>query len=223
MLRSTLLAPWRSAALAGVLLPALAQAAPAPLTIDFEDQAGVDYMPGTLVTSASRLADQYLASHGVRFSSGAGYAAVLNLGTNHAQSGRIGVIGTSSDGRVNYGTELRVSFFDVLTGSAGVTDFVSWTTDRLGDNRDVTLKAYGLDGQLIVQQTWADSGWKQISLSTQGIHSVVFSGTGYAALDDLSFNPIHNAASPVPEPTSGALVLAGLGIVWMGTLRRLKP
>lgn len=181
----------------------------------------MDYMPGTLVTPASRLADQYLASHGVSFSSGAGFAALLNLGANHAHSGRIGVVGTSSNGLVNYGVELRVSFFDVLTGSAGVTDFVSWTTDRLGDNRDVTLKAYGVDGQFIAQQTWADSGWKQISLSAQGIHSVVFSGTGYAALDDLSFNPIRNPASPVPEPNSGALVLAGMGIVWMDTLRRL--
>lgn len=208
-----------TAALAAALLPALAQAT--PLTIDFENQSGVDYMPGTLVSASSRLADQFYASHGVRFSSGAGYAALLNLGANHAYSGQIGVTGTSIDGRVNYGAEVRVSFFDVASGDAGVTDFVGWTTDRLGDRASVSLTAYDVDGHVIAQQTWSDTGWTQLSLSAQGIHSVRFTGMGYAALDNLSFNPVTLPTSPVPEPASAALAAAGLAVLSFSARRRV--
>lgn len=207
----------RLALSAALALPALAGAA--PIVLNFEAHTGVDYWPGTLVGPASRLADQYLASHGVRFSSTAGYAALVDLGNNHASSGRVGVAGTTADGRLAYsGVELRVSFFDLVDGSAGVTDYFSWTTDRLGDNQKLTLRAYDIDGGLLAEQTWADAGWTQIALSVQNMHSVVFIGAGAAGLDDLRFNAVTRPGgeepAEVPEPASIALLGAGLGALW---------
>lgn len=210
----------RLAALTLALLPALATAA---TTVDFEQFGGVDYMPGTLVSPASRLADQLLASHGLRFSSGAGYAALLNLGANHGYSGLIGLTGAGADGRVNYGAEVRVSFFDVASGGAGVTDQVSWITDRLGDGRHVTLTAFDVDGRQIAQQTWKDTGYTTLSLAVAGMHSVSVVGTGYAALDNLSFHTITSPAAPVPEPASAGLMAVGLVAISWGLRRRLSP
>lgn len=207
-----------AALLAAALLAAPATAAASPLSIDFEQFAGVDYMPGTPVAAASRLSDQLLASHGVRFSSSGGFAALVDLGANHASSGRIGVVATTADGRVSYNDALRVEFFDTSTGLAGVTDFFSWTTDRLGNRSTVWLEAYDLAGTLLTRQSWLDTGLTPLSLSLANMHSVVFYGAGSTALDDLRFNAVGPAVA-VPEPGTAALLALGMA----GLLLRRRP
>lgn len=217
-LRGALRAAAFTTALAAAVCVAPATAAASPLSIDFEQFAGVDYMPGTPIAAASRLSEQLLASHGVRFSSSGGFAGLVDLGANHASSGRIGVVGSTADGRVSYNEALRVEFFDIATGQAGVTDFFSWTTDRLGNRSTVWLEAYDLAGDLLVRQSWLDTGLTTLSLSLANMHSVVFYGAGSTALDDLRFNAVGPAVA-VPEPGTAALLALGMA----GLLLRRRP
>ena len=71
---------------------------------------------GATIPLEARLSNQYLTAFGVRFSSGAGYAAVVDLGAGHAGSGTVG-IGGSSDGATltyNGAFPITLTFVDPL-------------------------------------------------------------------------------------------------------------
>lgn len=51
-----------------------------PILIDFEQLPGMPNVPGSTIPGASRLSDQYVRTHGVRFSSGSAFAAVVTHG-----------------------------------------------------------------------------------------------------------------------------------------------
>src|SRR5579883_1523264 len=96
----------------GLLFASRAQAQ--NVTIDFEDLSGMNFVDGNPVPDASKLTTQYLTKYGVTFDSGGGYAAVVQLGTNHATSGVNGIGGSTPDGLLTYSKQypITIRFFD---------------------------------------------------------------------------------------------------------------
>lgn len=188
----------------------------APITLNFEDQMGMTYWSGNAVPGYAQLSTQY-APLGVTFTSGAGYAAIVNLGVGHATSGTNGIGGTTLAGMLTYDlANPIVATFD------GITDFVSLRGDYWGSQLPITLNAYDIAGALIGSDTALDSGGTLLSVSVAGIHSVQFLGThdfGGVAIDDFTFNA-PAAAKTVPEPES--LILTALALGGLFTSRHRK-
>jgi hypothetical protein len=177
--------------------------------INFE---GFGAMPYSDVKSpippSARLSDAFLFTHGVRFSSGSPYVAVVDLGVGHATSGANGLGGSTHTGLLTYDRNfpIVVSFFDPSDPSRpAVTDFVSVRGDLRGERQSVTLNAFDVDGNLITSFTTTNVGGEALSISAPGIHSVQFLGTEDThgvALDDLTFNSVTPA---VPNDVGGTV------------------
>src|SRR6187551_1390521 len=79
------------------------QAQAALITFEEAVVTAMSNSPGAPVPSGAQLSDQYLATDGVLFSSGAGFAAVANHGFNiYTPSAPNLIGGTNPDGTLNY-------------------------------------------------------------------------------------------------------------------------
>jgi hypothetical protein len=199
--------------------------------ITFEESPnGLDAMgnaPGALVPTDSQLTTQYLQSHGVSFTSLAGFAALVNHGAPTASMPNI-IGGTTSDGRLNYNAPITISFFDVADTSVNaVTDSFKIQGDwfPLGSGQ-IFATAYDAAGNVLGSTSDTDNKVFGVSgpvlqFNIAGIHSVVISGNnGTVGFDQLEYGPL--AAAEVPEPGTWALLAVGLALV-SGMTRRRAP
>jgi hypothetical protein len=167
------------------------------IVIDFEGLDAMTFFSGNPIPDSARLSDAFLPTHGVRFSSGSPYVAVVDLGVGHATSGTNGIGGSTPAGVLTYDRQypIVISFFDPGNPSVpAVTDFVSVRGDNGGSGLPITLNAFDVEGNLIASFTTVDAGGATLTVAAVGIHSVQFVGTrdeeGGVALDDLTFNPV---------------------------------
>jgi hypothetical protein len=175
-------------------------------TLSFDDLPGVSSEAGTAVTPDARLADQYRASHGIAFSSGSPYAAVVQMRSGEAPSGANALSGVAPDGTVAYAqaNPITFTFFDPLAPQAkGRTRSFSLTTDRIGSpGQAIRIEAYDAAGNLIGSDEKSDEGGQTLTVSfdTPRIHRVVFLGAvsdvDGVAVDDVTFAPVIPAETP---------------------------
>jgi len=173
------------------------QASAQLMHIDFEGFSAMPFLDiQHPIPPNARLSDAFLFTHGVRFSSGSPFVAVVDLGVGHATSGTNGIGGSTPEGLLTYDKNFPIvmSFFDPNDPSRpAVTDFVSVRGDEHGEGQSITLKAFDVDGNLIAFFTTTNVGGETLSVSAPGIHSVQFLGTEDhhgVALDDLTFNSV---------------------------------
>lgn len=181
------------------------------VTVDFESFTAMTHFSGNAIPVDARLSNQLLVSHGVRFSSSAGYVAVVSLGAGHATSGLNGIGGSTSGGVLTYNSDDPIWITFHTNGDAnslGFTDFVSIRGDLHGGGFPSMVNVFDVNGLLLGSQTLDDVGGQTWSFSIPGIHALQFLGqppgstTNGIALDDLSFNQV------VPEPSTGFVLLS---------------
>lgn len=209
--------PTRLAALAATLAAIFAATLPAARldaqgAIDFEGLGWMENLPGQPVPAAARLADHYLASHGVRFTSaGQPFVAVVTLGVGHATSGTLGVGGVTALGRLAYDAPFFVDFFHPADPSRiATTESFSIRNDRHPVGGTMRLRAFDVFGTLLGAAEFDDRHGTVLTIALPGMHRVEVRGTRTTAFDDLAFGPLSPAARVVPEPTSLALAAAGI-------------
>ena len=147
--------------------------------ITFEDIPGMANAPETPVPTQSQLSTQYLPTLGVSFSSGSSYVAVVDV-VNAAISGTNTIGGSTPSGNLTYSSAYPIvaTFLDPGNPStSATTDFVSLRCDAVGSDLNVTLNAYGINGNLLTSYTTLDVGGETLQVSASGIHSVQFIGT----------------------------------------------
>lgn len=137
--------------------------------------------PGASAPIGARLSNQYLASDGVSFSSGAGFAAVADHGYPDLTPSKPNIIGgTNADGTLDYAASITASFFTVANPLVlATTDSVTVLGDLHGlGSGTVTLSAFDYLGNLLGVATATDDkplGTGPVStLNLAGIHSVTF-------------------------------------------------
>jgi hypothetical protein len=205
-------------AIAALTLAGQAQAT----TITFEEAGlvAMNNVPGSVVPAGAQLSSQFLATHGVLFSSGAGYAAVVDHGYPIYTPTKPNIIGgTTAGGNLDYTATIVASFFIGNTSILATTGSVSILGDMLGLNfGTVTLSAYDYLGNLLgtVSDTDHYSG-ATLAVNFAGIHSVRFSGsaTNTVGFDNFTFGEL-TAVNAVPEPSTWAMMIlgfAGLGFM----------
>ena len=210
---------WHKSATLGVLAVAAAAISPQfafAVTVNFDSFSGMNFL-GATVPAASRLSNQLQPATGATFSSdgGAAYAAVVNLEVGspsaHAPTPPNGIGAATQAGNLTYSIPIVVTFSDPSNSSvAAITDFVSIRGDLRPIAGLIYLQAYNVSGSLIASDTKPDSVGTLLSVSALGIHSVKFnSATGSVAFDNLTFN----AVTPVPEPKTLLLLIAGLAVI----------
>lgn len=152
---------------------------------DFEGLPGASSSPGPVAESAF-LEEQFLSSHGVRFSSGGESAVVVRLGGNHAASGLNGFAGMQS-GQLNYSAPIEMSFWTPEDPTLAATaDFVSVRLDLLGGGAGtIRMTAFDIVGQLLGSTNINDVGGRVLGLGRPRMHRIVIEGNGSAAFDDL--------------------------------------
>ena len=200
-------------------------------TITFEEAVlvAMNNSPGSAVTAGAQLSDQFLATDGVLFSSGAGYAAVVNHGFPDLTPSPPNLIGgTAAGGTLDYSAAIRASFFTTANTSVlATTNFVSVLGDMFPFNSGtITLSAYDYLGNLLGSVSDTDnhtSGTAPIlTLNFSGMHSVTFSGTsGTVGFDNFQFGDL-TAVNAVPEPSTWAMMILGFAGVGYMTYRRRK-
>lgn len=177
----------------------------APNLIDFEAYDGLETMgpemvaPGVVFTGdMGSVLGAYIADLGANGTWGAG---------NHFASG-------------DFIGELRFTFVDGLTQGAGalVNHYQLGTLLPFS----VVVSAYGDNNQIIeshtimvdTPETSLNGGlFVGIMRPTADIRSIAFKGN-YVVVDDFTFT------TPVPEPETYAMMLAGLGLLAMAVRRR---
>ena len=147
-------------------------------------------LPGAAIPAASRLSDFYLTTHGVRFSSGSAFVAVVNHGAN-TPSGMNILGGSNVAGELTYQSTFPVeaAFFD----PTGTVKYVVASVSVRGDLEPIpgskTLEAYDVDGNLLASDTQPDSNPAPLAVSARGIHRVrMFSQSATVGFDDLRFD-----------------------------------
>jgi hypothetical protein len=194
------------ASLAVVAVPAAGQ----PVVIDFEAFDAMFSWAGEPIPEAARLSDALATTHGVLFSSGAPYVAVVYCDPGCPTSGLNMIGGSTPDGILTYDRQWPIVFQFVDpedSGAPAATDFVSVRGDLVGDSgMYVTLNAYDIGGVLIDSDEAFDSGGETLTVTGAGIHRVEFLGSHDdrgVGLDDLTFNPVAALPTPVALPTWG--------------------
>ncbi len=202
---------------------AISAAAPVAATtvLDFETAAMPNAGPAP-VPVASQLANQYKATLGVSFSSGAGYAAVV-CHCGNTKSGQNVIGGTNAGGLLDYSQPISAGFYNTANlAQLATTDFVKIWLDfiPLGSGT-VTLQAFDALGAQIGSISTIDNGAVQsLSLGMAGIQSVkFFSDNQTVAFDDFEFGDLTPVAN-VPEPSSWAMIVGGLGLAGLALRRR---
>jgi hypothetical protein len=216
--------------LAAILaLGALPGAAAATTVLTFDSHAATGNSPGSPVPLAAQLSADYLASDGVVFSSGGGYAAVVDhvpgcIPCTPTPPNILG--GTNANGALDYSAIIRASFFlPANTSLMATTNFVRVLADQypLGSGT-VYLEAYGLLGNLIASTSAPDVGAIgtviDLNIAANGIHSVRFySDNATVGFDNFEFG---NLAAVVPEPSTWAMLIVGMGCIGAAMRRRRK-
>jgi hypothetical protein len=175
-----------------------------PLPVNFDNYDGFEtsgpelVAPGiTFTGDAGSVLGAYIATLGTNGTWGAG--------SPFAASGFIG--------------ELRFTFDDLTTGAGA---FVNHYADDLLPF-GIVVSAYGDNNQIIESYTLSidtdEFGYNEgqfvgITRATADIRSISFKGNT-VVLDNLA------VATPVPEPETYALLLAGLGLIGMAARRRM--
>ena len=156
-------------------------------SLDFETLTGMNSSPGPVPESAY-LNDQFLSSHGVRFSSASEPAVAVRLGANHATSGLNG-FAAMTNSQLNYSAPVHLSFWTPQDPTLAATaDFFSVRLDLLGGGTGpVRITAFDLAGQVISSKNINDVGGRVLSLTVPRMHRVVIQGNGTVAFDDLVF------------------------------------
>jgi len=181
---------------------------------------------GAVVPFGAQLSNQFLASNGVSFTSGAGYAAVVDHGFPSLTPTKPNLIGgTSLGGTLDYSATIGASFFTTAnTNILATTNFVSVLGDLFGlGSGTVTLNAYDYLGNLLATTSDVDSyplgTGPVLSITATGIHSVKFFGSsGTVGFDNFEFGELTAA---VPEPSTWAMMILGFaGVGFMAYRRR---
>ena len=185
---------------------------------------------GSAIPTNSRLTNQYLSSYGVSFTSGAGYAALVNHGSGNPSASVPNIIGgTTINGTLDYNTPITISFFDMANPSnKAVTNTFAIQGDwfplgfgqifatafnteglELGSTSDTDNKIFGVSGPLL-------------QFNIANIHSVIIGGNnGTVGFDQLEFGDLSPVAvADVPLPATLALMMSGLGLLGFSARRR---
>jgi hypothetical protein len=188
--------------------------------------------PGSSVSAGAQLSNQFLATLGASFSSGAGYVAVVDHGFPSLTPTPPNIIGgTNANGTLSYVAPIRVAFYDPAnTANQATTDHVRVLGDLFGlGSGTVTLNAYDRFGGLLGSVTDSDNHplglGPVLELNLAGIQSVSFGGTsGTVGFDNFEFNTVTAInAGGVPEPAAWALMIAGFGLTGAALRRRRAP
>ena len=222
--------------MAAALFAISASSASAATTITFEEQGPVamSNSPGSVVPLAAQLTNYYL-NLGVKFSSGAGFAAIVDHGFPLLTPSPPGLIGgTAANGTLDYSSAITASFFnpgDSITKATVTSVSVFGDLYGLGSG-SVFMKVFDVDGNLLGSVTDSDAHplgtGPVLTFSGAGIHSVNFySDNATVGFDNFTFDglvSIGGHAAGVPEPANWAMLLLGFGLIGgaMRTTRRRK-
>lgn len=174
------------------------------------------YIQEHLVPANSLVTNQYL-DKGVLMSD----VALVAAGVGHAASGANALAGVDAWGRIDYDQAVTFRFFMPGDSShAATTDFFAYSADfGGGSGNTITISAFDVDGSLVGQVSYVETGTFISPLTLSGIgqfHRVTVDQTLYnrysggIALDLVQFGEL-SAAATVAEPSAVWLVLAAFG------------
>jgi hypothetical protein len=220
-------------AIAAATLLLTAGAASASVNLITFEEPGLVAMsnsPGSAVSAGAQLSNQFLATLGASFSSGASYVAVVDHGFPSLTPTPPNIIGgTGADGRLDYSAVIRVAFFDPAnTADQATTDHVRVLGDLFGlGSGTVTMNAFDRFGGFLGSVSDTDNHplgqGPVLQLNLAGIQSVTFSGTsGTVGFDNFEFDTVTAVGGGVPEPASWALTIAGFGLAGAALRRRRR-